>query len=59
MSKNDTIPMERDAPTHAGGPVTADVHPEEVAHWEARGWRKAVMADTESDGAAAKGKKGK
>lgn len=34
-----TIKMRRDEPVHPGGPVTADVHPEEVANWQQAGWR--------------------
>lgn len=36
---SNTIPMTRDEPPHPGGPVTADVHPAEVAGMEACGWR--------------------
>jgi len=35
----ETIKMRRDEPTHEGGPVEADVHPDEVENWKAYGWR--------------------
>lgn len=38
--KNFLIRMKRDAPTHPGGPVTADVHPAEVENWSRCGWRE-------------------
>jgi hypothetical protein len=41
MTDIQTIPMVRDMPVHPGGPVAADVHPDEVAHWRAHGWREA------------------
>lgn len=34
-----TVAMQRDEPPHPGGPVTADVHPDEVDHYRAAGWR--------------------
>ncbi len=33
------IKMERDTPTHPGGPVTADVHPDEVEGMKKHDWR--------------------
>lgn len=33
-----TVSMIRDEPDHPGGPTTADVHPDEVANYEAGGW---------------------
>jgi hypothetical protein len=33
-----TVAMVRAAPAFAGGPVTADVHPDEVGGWLASGW---------------------
>ncbi|HEY0684759.1 MAG TPA: hypothetical protein VGD45_20650 [Steroidobacter sp.] len=35
------VKMKRSEPVHAGGPVTADVHPDEVDNWIAGGWRRA------------------
>lgn len=35
------VRMVRDTPQHKGGPVTADVHPEEVADYSAHDWRVA------------------
>lgn len=35
----DTVRMIRDEPMHDGGPVEADVHPDEVQNWFAVGWR--------------------
>lgn len=35
------IKMNRSEPVHPGGPVTADVHPDEVENWYAGGWRPA------------------
>lgn len=36
-----TVKMVRETPMHAGGPVTADVHEDEVAGWLKAGWNKA------------------
>jgi hypothetical protein len=36
-----------------GGPLTADVHPEEVANYASGGWRVAEGAAADADGAAA------
>ncbi len=33
------IEMHRDADAMLGGPVHADVHPLEIANWEAGGWQ--------------------
>ncbi len=33
-----SIAMRRDEPVHENGPVTADVHPDEVKNWLAHGW---------------------
>lgn len=38
-----TVPMQRDEPPHPGGPVTADVHPDEVENWRSAGWREQEM----------------
>lgn len=35
------VAMIRDEPKRPGGPTTADVHPDEVAHMLGHGWRKA------------------
>lgn len=35
------VKMVRETPMHAGGPVTADVHEDEVAGWLKAGWNKA------------------
>jgi hypothetical protein len=35
---DELIAMRRDAPLHENGPTTAEVHPEEVAHWLTAGW---------------------
>lgn len=35
-----TVAMVRDEPMMEGGPVTADVHPDEVENWRAVGWRQ-------------------
>lgn len=35
-----TIRMERSAEDADGGPLTADVHPDEVANFEKAGWKK-------------------
>lgn len=35
------VAMRRDAPLHDNGPTTADVHPDEVAHWQAYAWELA------------------
>ena len=37
-----TVRMVRDAPQHKGGPLTADVHPDEVDNYAKRGWRHAI-----------------
>lgn len=36
-----TVQMVRDEPQFPNGPVTADVHPDEVANWAVHGWRPA------------------
>lgn len=36
-----TICMERSAEDAKGGPLTADVHPDEVANYEKAGWKRA------------------
>lgn len=36
-----TVKMVREAPMHKGGPVTADVHSDEVDAWIKAGWTKA------------------
>lgn len=36
-----TVRMRRDAPERENGPTEADVHPLEVANWQAAGWRVA------------------
>jgi hypothetical protein len=41
LKEPETVAMERDAPALDGGPVTADVHPNEVNSWYAFGWRLA------------------
>lgn len=41
MNASPTLPMTRAEPIHPGGPVTADVHPDEVANYQAGGWRLA------------------
>ncbi len=33
-----SVAMRRDEPVHENGPVTADVHPDEVKGWSAQGW---------------------
>lgn len=33
-----TVKMRRDEPVYPGGPVTADVHPDEVDNWLKAGW---------------------
>ena len=33
------VHMVRDVPQHRGGPVTADVHPDEVSDYSAQDWR--------------------
>lgn len=33
------VKMERDIPTHEGGPVVADVHPDNVEDMEMSDWR--------------------
>lgn len=33
-----TVKMRRDEPVYPGGPVTADVHPDEVDNWRKAGW---------------------
>lgn len=38
-SKAGLVRMVRDAPQHPGGPVTADVHPDEVPSYSAADWR--------------------
>jgi len=50
----DTVKMVRDEPMAPNGPVTADVHPEEVANMTACGW---VLAMTDTKATTAKGKK--
>lgn len=35
-----TLRMVRDVPAHPGGPVVADVHPDEVNAWSEQGWRE-------------------
>lgn len=35
------VRMKRHAPQNGGGPVTADVHPDEVANYEQGGWHQA------------------
>lgn len=35
-----TVQMVRDEPQHAGGPVTADVHPDEVDSFASAGWTR-------------------
>ena len=35
------VKMVRDTPQHPDGPTEADVHPDEVANYEAAGWRRA------------------
>ena len=35
------VSMRRVAPLHDNGPTTADVHPDEVAHWQAYAWELA------------------
>ena len=35
-----TVHMVRDVPTHPGGPMMADVHPDEVEAWAKMGWRE-------------------
>ena len=32
------VPMAREFPQHGQGPVTAEVHPDEVGLWQAHGW---------------------
>lgn len=39
MAELTLIPMVRDEPDHLGGPTTAEVHPDEVKHWQSAGWR--------------------
>ncbi len=41
MSDLKTVAMRRAEPQFAGGPLTADVHPEEVANYTAAGWERA------------------
>ena len=38
MSDIKTIAMTRPEPAHPGGPTVADVHPDEVANFQAGGW---------------------
>jgi hypothetical protein len=34
------VKMRRSHPQHPGGPLTADVHPDEVANYSQHGWLK-------------------
>lgn len=43
------IKMIRDEPAHEGGPVEADVHPDEIPNFQAGGWVVAPDAETESE----------
>jgi len=43
-----TVHMVRDVPQHPGGPVEADVHPDEVAAFTAADWRVAEDKGTEA-----------
>lgn len=37
------VHMVREQPPFPGGPVTADVHPDEVENWRASGWVEAAQ----------------
>lgn len=39
-SPPETVRMKRSEPMHVRGPVTADVHPDEVENWKAAGWKE-------------------
>ena len=38
-TKIETIPMVRELEPRQSGPVTADVHPDEIDNWKQGGWR--------------------
>lgn len=40
--KVETVKMVREVPAFPGGPVTADVHPDEVEGFSAAGWVKEI-----------------
>lgn len=44
----ETLQMVRDEPQFPGGPVTADVHPDEVANFQRAGWRLADAAENDN-----------
>lgn len=49
------IKMLRDEPLQSGGPIKADVHPDEVENWAEMGWRIAPTNTTESKDHAQQG----
>lgn len=47
------VPMVREEPQFVGGPVAADVHPDEIAAYAARGWMPAPGYELATSGEAA------
>lgn len=52
---HELVKMTRDAPTFPGGPVSADVCPDDVAQWEDSGW--VVRAEEEPPASPSDGEK--
>lgn len=52
---HELVKMTRDAPTFPGGPVSADVCPDDVAQWEGSGW--VVRAEEEPPASPSDGEK--
>jgi hypothetical protein len=46
MTANNTVKMRRTAPAIPGGPVTADVHINEIDNWAREGWEKELAETT-------------